>query len=122
MGQTVEYQGSKGETVSIDALPDDTLVKILCLLRQRDRVSASITCRRWLNITLSSTMVWKSVSLDLKNDVEISTSMSQAFIPWLLQRAQHVRDIRVYLQCPGNGSNALLYGNGISKVSEKSDI
>lgn len=121
MGQAVERQDENGETVSIDALPDDTVAKIILSLDQRDRVSASMTCRRWMDITLSSEAIWRSVSLDLKKEDDIAESMSQAFIPWLLQRVRHVRDIHVFLECPVGGSNALIYGNVTSALTVASE-
>ena len=121
MGQAVERQDLNGETLSIDALPDDTVAKIICFLDQRDRVSASMTCRRWMDITLSLKAIWRSVSLNLKKEDEIAESMSQTFIPWLLQRVRHVRDNHVSLQCPVSGSNALIYGNVMSALTVASE-
>ena len=59
----IEAEGS----TSISALPEATFIKIICLLSQRDRVSASLVCRKWLEMTLSSNAGWNTVCLEIQN-------------------------------------------------------
>jgi hypothetical protein len=92
-----ERQHIEGETegsTSILALPEATLIKIVCLLSQRDKISVSLVCKKWLEMTLSSNAVWNTVCLEIQNWT-CAVSMSQAFLPWLYRRAKHVKGLKL---------------------------